>query len=96
MVWNNILPNLGNPAARPPRKIDTKLSIPLSTLPGSAVPPPDPTKHLAIRNTLRGKRVGLPSGQQVAKAMRVTALSNTEPDSRNRDGAARHRCGSRF
>ena len=66
----------GNPAARPPRKIDTKLSIPLSTLPGSAVPPPDPTKDLAVRNTLRGKRVGLPSGQQVAKAMRVTVLSN--------------------
>jgi Animal haem peroxidase len=76
MVWNNILPDLGNSAARPPRKIDTKLSIPLSTLPGSAVPPPDPTKHLAIRNTLRGKRVGLPSGQQVAKAMRVPVLSN--------------------
>ncbi|HLM22555.1 MAG TPA: heme peroxidase family protein [Propionibacteriaceae bacterium] len=76
MVWNNILPDLGNPAARPPRKIDTKLSIPLSTLPGSAVPPPDPTKHLAVRNTLRGKRIGLPSGQQVAKAMRVSALSN--------------------
>jgi hypothetical protein len=76
MVWNNILPDLGNPAARPPRKIDTKLSIPLSTLPGSAVPPPDPTKHLAVRNTLRGKRVGLPSGQQVAKAMRLPVLSN--------------------
>src|SRR5829696_8641403 len=76
MVWNNILPNLGNAAARPPRKIDTKLSIPLSTLPGSAVPPPDPTKHLAVRNNRRGKRVGLPSGQQVAKAMRVNVLSN--------------------
>jgi len=76
MVWNNILPNLGNPAARPPRKIDTKLSIPLSTLPGSAVPPPDPMTHLAVRNTLRGKRVGLPSGQQVAKATRVPVLSN--------------------
>jgi hypothetical protein len=74
--WKNILPDLGNPAARPPRKIDTKLSIPLSTLPGSAVPPPDPTKNLAVRNTLRGKRVGLPSGQQVAKAMRVPVLSN--------------------
>src|SRR5512132_3475608 len=44
MVWNNILPDLGNPSARPPRKIDTRLSIPLTDLPGSAVPPPDPTK----------------------------------------------------
>jgi hypothetical protein len=76
MVWNNILPDLGNTAARPPRKIDTKLSIPLSNLPGSAVPPPDPTTDLAVRNTLRGKRVGLPSGQQVAKAMRAPVLSN--------------------
>ncbi len=78
MVWNNILPDLGNPAARPPRKIDTKLSIPLANLPGSAVPPPDPTIHLAVRNNRRGKQVGLPSGQQIAKAMRLTALSNTE------------------
>jgi hypothetical protein len=74
--WRNILPVDPNFPARPPRKIDTKLSIPLSTLPGSAVPPPDPTVHLAVRNTLRGKRVGLPSGQQVARAMRVNVLSN--------------------
>jgi hypothetical protein len=75
--WKNILPDLGNPDARKPRKIDTKLSIPLANLPGSAVPPPDPTIQLAVRNNRRGKQVGLPSGQQVAKAMRVTALSNT-------------------
>jgi hypothetical protein len=74
--WKNILPVDPNFPARPPRKIDTKLSIPLSTLPGSAVPPPDPTRHLAVRNTLRGKHVGLPSGQQVARAMRVNVLSN--------------------
>jgi hypothetical protein len=74
--WKNILPVDPDFPARKPRKIDTKLSIPLSTLPGSAVPEGDPTKHLAIRNTLRGKRVGLPSGQQVAKAMRVPVLSN--------------------
>jgi hypothetical protein len=77
MVWRNILPQLGPPGGRPPRKIDTNLSLPLTTLPESAVPQPDPTVHLAVRNTLRGKRVGLPSGQQVAKAMRVTALSNS-------------------
>jgi Animal haem peroxidase len=74
--WKNILPVDPNFAARKPRKIDTKLSIPLTDLPGSAVPPPDPTRHLAVRNTLRGKHVGLPSGQQVARAMRATVLSN--------------------
>jgi hypothetical protein len=74
--WKNILPVDPNFQARPPRKIDTKLSIPLATLPDSVVPPPDPTRHLAVRNTLRGKHVGLPSGQQVARAMRVNVLSN--------------------
>jgi hypothetical protein len=74
--WKNILPVDPTFAARKPRKIDTKLSIPLTDLPGSAVPPPDPTKHLAVRNTLRGKHVGLASGQQVARAMRVNVLSN--------------------
>ena len=75
--WKNILPVDPNFAARKPRKIDTKLSIPLTHLPGSAVPPPDPTIHLAVRNNRRGKKVGLPSGQQVAKAMRITPLSNS-------------------
>jgi hypothetical protein len=73
--WKNIL-NIDGSGGRPPRKIDTKLSLPLTTLPGSAVPPPDPTIHLAVRNNRRGKKVGLPSGQQIARAMRVTALSN--------------------
>src|SRR4051795_4572002 len=76
MEWKNILPVDPSFKARPPRKIDTKLSIPLANLPASVVPPPDPTVHLAVRNTLRGKHVGLPSGQQVAKAMRLPALSN--------------------
>ena len=53
--WKNILDVDGSGTARKPRKIDTKLSIPLATLPGSAVPPPDPTIHLAVRNTLPRK-----------------------------------------
>ena len=76
MEWKNILPVDPTFPARKPRKIDTKLSLPLASLPASAIPPPDPTVHLAVRNTLRGKHVGLPSGQQVAKTMRVTALTN--------------------
>ena len=75
LVWNNIL-RIEPGTGRPPRKIDTNLSLPLISLPGSAVPPPDPTKDLAVRNTIRGKRVGLPSGQQVARAMRAPVLSN--------------------
>ena len=38
MEWKNILPVDPNFPARPPRKIDTNLSLPLTTLPGSAVP----------------------------------------------------------
>jgi Animal haem peroxidase len=76
IVWNNIL-RIEPGTGRPPRKIDTNLSLPLTNLPGSAVPPPDPTKDLAVRNTIRGKRVGLPSGQQVARAMRAPVLSNS-------------------
>ena len=74
--WRNILPVDPGFPARKPRRIDTKLSLPLADLPGSVVPPPDPTVHLAVRNLLRGKRVGLPSGQRVAGAMGLSALSN--------------------
>ena len=77
--WKNILPVDPAFPARPPRKIDTKLSIPLKNLPDSAVPPSDmTTHHLALRNLRRGLRAGLPSGQQVAKAMRVPVLSNAQ------------------
>src|SRR3954470_12468461 len=78
MEWKNILPVDPNFTARPPRKIDTKLSPPLASLPASVVPSNDISNHLAVRNVLRGKKVGLSSGQQVAKAMRVTALSNAQ------------------
>jgi hypothetical protein len=74
--WKNILPVDPSFTARKPRKIDTRLSLPLSALPSSVVPPPDPTQNLAVRNVMRGKHVGIPSGQQVAQAMRVPVLSN--------------------
>jgi hypothetical protein len=51
------------------RPIDIDLSLPLFTLPASIVPPPDTRVSLAERNLLRGKRLGLPSGQKVARAM---------------------------
>jgi Animal haem peroxidase len=76
MDWRNILPVDPGFPARKPRRLDAKLSLPLASLPSPVVPPPDPVVHLAVRNLLRGKRVGLPSGQRVAGAMGVTALSN--------------------
>lgn len=47
------------------RRIDTKLAIGLSNLPFIT----DMFKSLAQRNLLRGKALGLPSGQAVARAM---------------------------
>ena len=76
MEWKHILPVDPSFPARKPRKLDTRLSLPLTSLPSPVVPPPDPTVNLAVRNLLRGKHVGLASGQQVAGAMRVSPLSN--------------------
>ena len=62
------------------RRFDTKLIPQLHTLPG-----PSPTPELAslaVRNLLRGSRIGLPSGQAVAEAMGIAALA---PDDIARD-----------
>jgi hypothetical protein len=58
------------------RLIDDKLAIPLLNLPPTVVR--DPMVSLAERNLIRGKRLGLPAGQDVAAAMGVTPLSNTD------------------
>ncbi len=57
-------------------RMDTSLANPLSMLPPSVVGDPPPS--LAQRNLLRGWRMGLPSGQEVAKAMGVTPLKDEE------------------
>lgn len=66
------------------RLIDGKLAIPLLNLPPTVVS--DPMVSLAERNLIRGKRLGLPAGQDVARAMGLIPLSNVElgvPDPRN-------------
>lgn len=50
------------------RRLDTKLAVGLSKLPFIT----DMFKSLAQRNLLRGKALGLPSGQAVARAMGMT------------------------
>ncbi len=57
------------------RKIDTRLIPQLHQLPGFT--PPEPNS-LAVRNLLRGSRVGLPSGQDVAKIMSVKPMTPAE------------------
>ncbi len=67
-----------SPPTNGSRRLDGDLSVPLFKLPSSIVPPPDTRTSLAERNLLRGKRLGLPSGQRVAKRMGVEVLSNQE------------------
>ncbi|HET7480728.1 MAG TPA: heme peroxidase family protein [Rubrobacteraceae bacterium] len=61
------------------RLIDTKLSLPLTHLPPTVIADTrGAITSLAERNLLRGKRLGLPAGQDVARAMGMTPLSNAE------------------
>jgi len=58
------------------RLIDGKLALPLFNLPSTVVN--DAMVSLAERNLIRGKRLGLPSGQAVARAIGVAPMSNAE------------------
>ena len=60
---------------KPNKRIDTKLSSPLFELPFG--PPNDP-QTLASRNLLRHLTFSLPSGQQVAKVMKIELLSRED------------------
>lgn len=57
------------------RRIDTKLIPQLHKLPTFS---PGPLQSLAVRNLLRGSRIGLPSGQDVAELVGATPLSAQE------------------
>lgn len=57
-------------------RIDTSLVTPLSVLPPSVVSDPPPS--LPQRNLIRSLELGLPSGQHVAKAMRVKVLEDEQ------------------
>ena len=84
--WWHFFDVPGKPAAprNASRRMDGKLSLPLFNLPGTVVN--DNTPSLAERNLLRGSRLGLPAGQDVAARMGVTPLTNTQlglPDPEN-------------
>ena len=57
-------------------RIDTSVVTPLSVLPREVVSDPPPS--LAQRNLLRGFELGLPTGQDVARAMHVKPLDGSE------------------
>lgn len=54
-------------------KIDTRLAHPLGALPDRKAPP-----SLAVLNLLRGHHLGLPAGQDVARAMGLEPLSDSD------------------
>jgi hypothetical protein len=61
------------------RLIDTQVARPLHDLPTTVVlHTPGAILALAERNLLRGKRLGLPAGQDVAKAMKLTPITNAD------------------
>jgi hypothetical protein len=66
------------PTARPVRQFDAKLASPLFSLPGTVVPDQNPLNLLAVRNLLRGHKLGLMTGQKLAQLMRLPALSNEQ------------------
>lgn len=57
-------------------RLDTSVVNPLAFLPASVAP--DLPRSLAQRNLLRGFELGLPTGQSVAEAMDVTALTDDQ------------------
>ena len=71
---------------QPSYKIDAVLSHPLGALPSSTAEAetlvagfePQIAQILAVRNLLRGKQMGLPAGQDVARAMGIEPLSESE------------------
>jgi hypothetical protein len=76
--WRHFFEIPGRPPAQLAlaRRIDGKLTLPLFNLPRPVVA--DAMVSLAERNLTRGKRLGLPAGQDVARAMGIPPLSNRE------------------
>jgi hypothetical protein len=73
---------------QPSYKIDTALGHPLGALPDNVAKAeslfgarPRQAQSLAVRNLLRGRALGIPSGQAVAKAMGIDPLTIEPPPS---------------
>ncbi|RUT05142.1 myeloperoxidase [Dulcicalothrix desertica PCC 7102] len=79
--WRRFFDIDSNVATNPSRKLDTSLVDPLKNIPNI----PAPTS-LSVRNLLRGRSMGLPSGQSVARFMRFKPLSPAEI-AQGKDGA---------
>ena len=91
--WKFLLPRIAGADSsgadhlpQPGYKLDAQLSHPLGALPDSTAGPqalvagfdPAIAQNLAVRNLLRGLRLGLPSGQDIARAMSIEPLTDDE------------------
>ncbi|WP_162907111.1 peroxidase family protein [Allorhizocola rhizosphaerae] len=67
-------PGSTNPAIRPNKRIDTKISTPLFRLPLRAIASGEPPIALPVRNLLRHITWQIPSGQAIARQIGATVL----------------------
>jgi Animal haem peroxidase len=74
--WRHFLPLSAQLPPQPARRLDTKLAGPLSSLPPGVAPPGAAGRSLAWLNLKRGKAMGLPSGQDVARCLGITPLDD--------------------
>jgi hypothetical protein len=72
--------DLGGEAPEKSRLIDTRLAIPMTKLPANIASDGTDGKSLALFNLRRGKMLGLPSGQAVARAIGAHVLTASELD----------------
>jgi Animal haem peroxidase len=73
-LWDRFF-QIGQREPQRARKIDSRLARPLGTLPRSVA---RTQRSLAVRNLLRGRAFGLPSGQDVARRMSITPLTDAQ------------------
>jgi hypothetical protein len=79
LQWSKFFNAPGTWTARPVRQIDARLSASLFSLPPTAIPDGVYSENLlAVRNLLRGRKLGLPSGQTIARLMGVTPLTASQ------------------
>ena len=93
LQWKYFLPGIKEGAGpndanlpQPSYRLDAEISNPLGLLPVGVAHPqvlvegvdPNSARSLPVRNLLRGLRLGLPSGQDVAHAMGISPLSDEE------------------
>ena len=79
LQWSKFFNSGSTRTARPVRQFDASLANPLFKMPKTALPETINTLGLlSQRNLRRGRKMGLPSGQQVARLMGVTPLTNAQ------------------